>query len=192
MSFMKEFNDLLKKLKETEDKKEVYQSIFPYVYEELLQVAKNIRFRWQGDLTLNTTSLVHETYLKMTNQKEVNIENRKHFFAIANQAMKQILINHAQAKIAKKRGGEKVKVELENIDISLDLSEQFSESLLALNEALEVLKRVNERQSKVVSYRFFTGLTLEDTAQLLEVSERTVKRDWNNAKVWLYQYMNTY
>jgi len=124
----------------------------------------------------------------MFSQKEVNIENRRHFFAIASQAMKQILINHAQAKITQKRGGDKVKIE--NSEIPLDLSEEFSENLLDLNEALKTLEKINERQSKVVSYRFFTGLTLKETAKILEISERTVKRDWNSAKVWLYQHMN--
>jgi len=161
------------------------------LYEELLRIAKNIRFRWQDNLTLNTTSLVHETYLKLIKQKEGNIEDRKHFFAIASKAMKQILINHAQAKLAHKRGGEQQKINLENPDISLNLSEEFSENLLDLNDALEALEKISIRQSKVVSYRFFTGLTLGETAQLLEVSERTVKRDWNVAKVWLYQYMSS-
>lgn len=189
------FNDenitkLFEKINHTTKKEEIYQKVFPLVYNELLQIARNIRFRWQGDLTLNTTSLVHETYLKLIKQEEGNIENRKHFFAIASKAMKQILINHAQAKVAQKRGGENVKVELQNTDISLDLSEEFSENLLDLNEALEALGKISERQSKVVNYRFFTGLTLEETAQILKISERTVKRDWNSAKVWLYQHMN--
>jgi RNA polymerase sigma factor (TIGR02999 family) len=183
-------HDITLMLQNIEDPEQSYQKIFPLVYQQLLKIAQNIRFQWQGNLTMNATSLVHEAYIKMIRQDELNIKSRKHFFAIAAQAMKQILINYAQAKSTKKRGDDLVKVDIEDVDLSVNMSEEFSDNLLELCEALERLKVLSERQSQVVHYRFFTGLTLPEIAQLLEVSDRTIKRDWNSAKVWLYQQMN--
>lgn len=182
--------DITQMLQDIDNKEASYQKIFPLVYRQLLKIAQNIRFQWQGNLTMNATSLVHEAYIKLVRQDELNIQSRKHFFAIASQAMKQILINYAQAKSTKKRGDDQIKVDIEEVDISVNMSEEFSDNLLELCEVLEQLKDINKRQSQVVHYRFFTGLTLPEIADLLEVSDRTIKRDWNSAKLWLYQQMN--
>ena len=173
----------------SEDDSGGYQQVFSQVYKQLHQIAQNIRFRWQGDLTLNTTSLVHEAYLKLIGQKSLRVESRRHFFAIAAKAMRQVLMNHAEARMAQKRGGKNLPVDIANTPLNVQMTPEFAEELLDLNEALKTLEEVSERQSKVVNYRFFTGLTLEETAQLLGVSERTIKRDWNSARIWLYQHL---
>ncbi|MCH2044879.1 MAG: ECF-type sigma factor [Saprospiraceae bacterium] len=181
--------DITRLLQNFKDKEATHKELFPLVYDQLLLIAKNVRFQWQGNFTMNATSLVHEAYIKMVRKDELNIENRRHFFAIAAQAMKQILVNYAKRKKAKKRGEELPQIDPDKIKLPIMMTNNFGDNLLDLCDALERLKQMSERQSQVVHYRFFTGLTLKEIAELLDISDRTVKRDWNAAKVWLYQYM---
>jgi RNA polymerase sigma factor (TIGR02999 family) len=156
--------------------------LFTAVYAELSRVAHGQRLSWRGDETLNTTALVHEAYLKLVRQEEVEWEDRAHFFAVAAKAMRHILVNYAERRQAAKRGGGAVHVPLEDAN---PVTAESAEELLALNGALEMLSRVNERQGRVVECRFFCGLGIRETAEALGVSRTTVERDWALASAWL-------
>lgn len=156
--------------------------LMPLIYEELRQIAhRRLRQERQGH-TLNTTALVHEAYLKLIDQKQVNWQNRAHFFAIASQAMRRILINYANSRLTDKRGGGQP---LATFDEQSVVREARAEELVVLDEALSELTKLNERQSKVVEYQFFGGLTHEEIAEVLSVSVPTVRRDWRLARAWL-------
>jgi RNA polymerase sigma-70 factor, ECF subfamily len=133
---------------------------------------------------LQTTALVHEAYLKMVEQNSVDWKNRSHFFAIASQAMRRILIDHARKQIAEKRGGEGEKISLEEIDVA---SINPDQNLIALDEALSELEKVDPQQSRIIELRYFGGLTVEETAEVLQISPRTVAREWAMARAWLYR-----
>ena len=175
-------------------KQEVVNELFPLVYDELYSLAQNQRKFWQGDKTLNTTALVHEAYLKLVDQKANVWNSRAHFYSVAAKAMRHILINYAKFRRRKKRGGDQQKVSLEEhrlkVDEVFDLTEERSEMLLALNEALEKLANFSERQSKIVECRFFGGMSIADTAQALNISPATVKRGWAMAQSWLFNEIN--
>jgi RNA polymerase sigma factor (TIGR02999 family) len=163
-------------------------TLFPLVYEELSTLARRQRRKWHGDLTLNTTALVHEVYLKVVDQKRIPAESRAHFFGVAAKAMRHILCNYARDRSRKKRGGGAPHVTLEPahaIDESISLSDEQSETLAALDDALQSLARIAERQARVVECRFFGGMDVDDTAAALGISPRTVKRDWTFARAWL-------
>jgi RNA polymerase sigma factor (TIGR02999 family) len=168
-------------------------TLFPLVYEELRAVAHRQRQRWQGDETLNTTALVHEAYLKLVDQSRVGWESRAHFFATAAKAMRHILINYARDQRAQKRGGDRPTLSLEELGERLEgeiaLSSDSTDLLVALDEALEKLERVNERQSRIVECRFFGGMTAQETAAALGISTATVSRGWALAQVRLYQHL---
>lgn len=156
--------------------------LMPLVYEELRQMAhRQLRQERQGH-TLNTTALVHEAYLKLIDQQRVNWQNRAHFFALAAQAMRRILINYANNRLAQKRGGGQPLVTFNEQSV---VQEARAEELVALDEALSELAKLNERQSKVVECQFFGGLTHEEIATALGVSVPTVRRDWRLARAWL-------
>jgi RNA polymerase sigma factor (TIGR02999 family) len=166
--------------------------VFALVYRELSELARQQRRRWHGDLTLSTTALVHEAYLKVVEQKRLPTESRAHFFAVAARAMRHILCNYARDRGRKKRGGGSTHVTLESdsdLAAQLDLSDEQTETLNALDEALRALEQIAERQARVVECRFFGGMTVEDTAAALEISARTVKRDWTFARAWLKREM---
>ena len=135
------------------------------------------------DHTLNTTALVHEAYLKLVDQTRAEWRDRVHFFAVAAQAMRRILVDHARKHLAAKRGGRQQQVPLEEAVLSID---DRAETLLALDEALTDLARLDERLGRVVECRFFGGLSEEETAEVLGVTARTVRRDWVKAKGWLH------
>lgn len=167
-------------------------ALFPLVYEELTQLARRQRQRWHGDMTLNTTAVVHEAYLKLADQKQLPAESRAHFFAVAAKAMRHILCNYARDRNRKKRGGGVPHVSLEpghEAAIQLELSDGQTDKLAALDEALQRLERVAERQARIVECRFFGGMSVEDTASALGISPRTVKRDWSFAQAWLRRDM---
>jgi len=157
--------------------------LFEMIYEELYSVAHRHRNRWNGLDTLDTTALIHETYLKLWRNQPERIENRRHFLALASRAMRQILINYAEKEAAQKRGGEHEVISSNDLQIA---GEQTAGDLLDVNAALEKLTKVNERQSQVFECRFFGGLTVDDTAFALGVSPATVKRDWQAACRWIY------
>jgi RNA polymerase sigma factor (TIGR02999 family) len=132
---------------------------------------------------LQATALVHEAYLKLVEQRSANWKSRAHFFGVAAQVMRRILIDHARGHLRQKRGGDFEKVVL---DEGLVFSPQQSAELLAVDEALERLAKLDERQARIVEMRFFGGLSVEEAAAVLGISPKTVKRDWSMAKAWLH------
>lgn len=156
--------------------------LFRAVYDELHRQAARYLRREQSGLTLQTSDLIHEAYLRLIDQRDVEWQNRLHFHAIAAQQMRRILVDHARQRHAAKRGGSNLRLpldEAESISVELDLD------FVALDEALNRLATIDLQQSRVVELRFFSGLSVEETAGVLDVSERTVKRDWHVAKAWL-------
>ncbi len=169
--------------------KTAFDQLLPLVYDELKRVARGkLRYERTGH-TLNTTALVHEAYLKLVDQSRVEWQSRTHFFAIASQAMRRILIDYAKMRKAAKRGGEARHLPLEAAEeASLSdalFSEEQAGELLALDEALHRLARFNRRGADVVQYRFFGGLSHQEVSEVMGVSEITVRRSWTLAKSWL-------
>jgi RNA polymerase sigma factor (TIGR02999 family) len=160
----------------------IVDELMPMVYDELYNIARLKLLQERKGHTLNATALVNEAYIKMVDQTRVNWQNRAHFLAIAAQAMRRILINYAQSRKAQKRGGGELVVTFVEEAVP---REARSEELIALDEALSRLSKLNERQGKVVEYWFFGGLTHEEIAEVLEVSLPTVRRDWRLARAWL-------
>ena len=154
-------------------------------------LARQRRRRWQGDRTLDTTSLVHEAYLRLADQSSPGWRDRTHFLAVASRAMRQILLDYAKRKRAAKRGGERVRVSLHEIEATLsgggDPSGAWSEAVVALEASLRRLERREPRQGRIVECRFFAGMTIRETAETLGVSPATVKRGWSMARAWLYR-----
>lgn len=161
--------------------------LMPLVYDELRAIAHNHRRNEDNAETLSTTVLVHEAYLKLVDQTRVTWQNRSHFFAIASQAVRRIIIDHARQRLAQKRGGGWVRVPLDGLDGGAELSRDGAARFLALDEALERLGLVDARQARVVECRFFGGLTVGETAEALGISPATVKREWSMAKAWLHR-----
>ncbi|MDQ7065988.1 MAG: ECF-type sigma factor [candidate division KSB1 bacterium] len=177
---MAEITLLLRELREGDTG--VVDRLMPLVYETLQAIARRQLRRERRYHTLDTTALVHEAYLKLVDQKRVEWQNRAHFFAIAAQAMRRILINYARKRLAEKRGGGQP---LATFNEQSMLRETRAEELLALDEALAALAHMHERQARVVEYRFFGGLTHEEIAHVLGVSVPTVRRDWRLARAYL-------
>ena len=164
--------------------REAEAQLIPLVYRELRRLAGHyLRGEREGH-TLQPTALVHEAYLRLTELKEINWQNSAHFFAIAAQMMRRILIDHARSRLSEKRGRGWCPIEIENAWIA---TSQPSEQLLALDEALERLSHLDRRQAQVVELKFFGGLTDDQAAVVLGISTRTVKRAWRMAKAWLYK-----
>lgn len=157
--------------------------LMPVVYEELKRLARSYMRRERPDHTLQTTALVHEAYLKLVRQEDVRWQGRSHFFGIAAQLMRRVLIDHARGNLRKKRGGAAVVLQL---DEAMLFSPEHSEELVRLDEALDRLAKLDPRQSRIVELRFFGGMSVEETAEYLGISPKTVKRDWSVAKAWLH------
>jgi RNA polymerase sigma factor (TIGR02999 family) len=163
-------------------------SLMPVVYAELSRLARAYLSRERREVTMQTTGLVHEAYLKLVDQKRVRWQNRAHFFGVAAQLMRRILIDHARARSAFKRGRGAVTVSL---DEAPELAADQDTNLVELDEALERLGQIDPRQARIVELRYFGGLSVEDAAEVLEVSPTTVKREWAMAKAWLYQELSS-
>jgi RNA polymerase sigma factor (TIGR02999 family) len=162
--------------------------LMPLVYEELHRLAhRHIRNERQGH-TLQTSALVNEAFIRLVDQKNAHWQNRAHFFSIAAQMMRRILVDYARSRRYIKRGGDARRVTL---DEELTVSDERSADVIALDEALEELAIFDVRKSKVVELRYFAGLSIEETAEVLAVSPGTVMRDWTLAKAWLQRAMNT-
>jgi len=142
--------------------------------------------RERRDHTLQPTALVHEAYLRLIDQRQVNWQNRAHFFAIAAQAMRRIIVDHARRHNAQKRGGEDIKVEL---DEAVALPATTDLDFVKLDDALTALAAIDPQQNRIVELRFFGGLSIEETAEVMGISPATVKRDWSMAKAWLHREM---
>ncbi len=164
-------------------KKEAFDKLFPFVYDELRRRASAyLRNERQGH-TLQTTALVNEAYLKLVDKSEVDYEDRNHFFAIAANAMRRILVDHARTRKREKRGGKDENLPIDQAKFSS--SNEKSVDLVALDDALNRLAEFDERQAKIVELKYFSGMTIEETADVLGISNVTVRRDWNIAKAWL-------
>ena len=157
--------------------------LVPLLYEELKRVAHRQLRREAPGQTLRTTDLVHEAYLRLVDQTQLTERGRAYFFAAAARAMRQVLIDRARRRSAAKRGGGEPNVDIDGTDVAVDA---FAEHLLDLDAALEQLARLNPRQARVLECRYFGGLSVEETAEALEISARTVKYDWALARAWLY------
>jgi len=166
--------------------KSAEKELFPLVYQELRRLAHRYMFGENPGNTLQTTALVNEAYLHLIDRKRADWQNRAHFFGFSAQVMRHILVDLARSKNYQKRGGEVRKVALdENL-----VAEMKDGDMVALDDALKALAEVDERKSKVVELRFFGGMSVEETAKVLKVSEDTVMRDWRLAKAWLYRELS--
>ncbi len=162
--------------------KQAQEKLFQVVYNELHRQAARYLRNEQPGLSLQTTDLIHEAYLRLISQQHVEWQNRLHFFAIAAKVMRRILVDHVRGRQAAKRGGSDIRLPLEDAMVVLPGQDL---DFVALDEALTRLAEIDPQQSQIVELRFFSGLSVEETAKVLDVSERTVKRDWNVAKAWL-------
>lgn len=161
--------------------------LFPIVYDELKRQARVYLNRERLNHTLQPTALVHEAYLRLIDQTILTAENRTHFYAIASRMMRQILVDHARRHKSEKRGGAAERFSIEDLQIS---TEQSAGDLLELHEALEKLEALDQRKSRVVEMRFFGGLKESEIAEILGVTEKTVRRDWQFAKLWLFRELS--
>lgn len=161
------------------------EELIPLVYTELHRQAARFMRRENPAHTLQTTALIHETYLKLVDQREVNWKNRAHFFAIAASLMRRILVDHARSRNREKRGGDLLKLPLD--EAALVGIDEKNIDLIALDEALDRLAEMDERQARIVELRYFSGLSLEETAAALGISRSTVAEEWAVAKAWLHR-----
>ena len=168
--------------------KAALDELMPAIYDELHRLAQKYLSRERPDHTLQTTALVHEAYLRLVDQKTVNWENRAQFFGIAARMMRRILINHAKDRQAKKRSGYATRISL---DDAVNFFEKAELDLAALDEALNELAVLDPQQAQIVELRFFGGLTIEEVAEVLEISIATTKREWDSAKLWLRRQLST-
>ena len=165
---------------------EALNKLMPLVYDELHRLASRYLRHERRGHTLQTTALVHEAYLKLVDQSHANWQNRVQFFAAAAKVMRHVLVDYARSRRALKRGGDYCRLSLDEAAIS---SEEKDADLLSLNEALNTLAAIDAQQSRVVELRVFGGLTVEETAEALGISPRTVKREWSMAKAWLHRQL---
>jgi RNA polymerase sigma factor (TIGR02999 family) len=162
---------------------ESLQALLPLVYSELRRLAQHHLRGERVDHTLQSTALVHEAYLRLVKPGSLQLESRRHFFALASRVMREILVDHARSRNAGKRdGGTRL-----TLDEAAELSKSKGVDLLALDDALNELSRMSARQSRIVELRFFGGLSIEETAEFLEVSSATIEREWAVARAWLYR-----
>ncbi len=169
--------------------KEALQQLVPLVYDELRRIASlSLRSAGPGR-TMVTTDLVHESYLKLIGSQNLSWQNRLHFFSIAATSMRQIIIDHARARHAGKRGGNDIRVPL---DEGLLPADQSLDDIAQLDEGLCALEKADPRSARIVELRFFGGLTNEEIAELLNISARTVIRDWEFARAWLFRFLKNY
>jgi len=185
MSSSHSFTELL--LKWRSGDQEVLETLVTMVYGELQQIAHRYLRGERADHTLQSTALVHEAYLRLVDQKSVQLQDRAHFFAVAARLMREILVDHARSRRAKKRGNQ-YKISLEEAPEVAYKREDLD--LLRLDECLHALARVDAQQARIVELRFFAGLSIEETSQVLQISPATVKRYWASARGWLYREMN--
>ncbi len=169
------------------------EALFETVYDTLKELAHVQRRNWDSDFTLNTTALVHEAYLKLVDQSKADLRSRAHFLNTAAKVMRHLLIDYARQRRSLKRGKEYKITSLDSVQSVLEsdlvFTDENAETLLALDDALKKLALLNERESRVVECRFFAGMSIKETAEVLDVSPMTVKRDWTIALAWLQREM---
>jgi RNA polymerase sigma-70 factor, ECF subfamily len=166
---------------------EALQKLVPLVYEQLRAAARRYMVGERQGHTLQTTALIHETYLRLVDVRQINWQDRAHFMAVCSQLMRRILVDFARSRRYKKRGGGAPHV---NFDEALCVTSEPDVNLLALDQALERLALVDARKSRVVELRFFGGLGIKETAEVMKISPDTVMRDWKLAKVWLLRELS--
>lgn len=166
--------------------RQALEDLTPLVYDELRRLAARYLRHERPDHTLQSTALVHEAYLRLVDQKQVQWQNRAHFFGVAAQMIRRILVDHARGRQAEKRGAGAVKLSL---DEAIAIPERRDLDLIALDDSLNALSRLDPQQGRIVELRFFGGLSIEETAEVLKISPATVKREWTLAKAWLYRDM---
>lgn len=167
-----------------EDAKE---RLLPFVYDELRRQARILMSRERSNHTLQPTALVHEAFMKLAETSGIDWQNRSHFYGIASRLMRQILVDHARLHAAEKRGNNPIHFSLDDLQIPV---EERADSILILNEILDNLAEFDEQQAKIVEMRFFGGMNNGEIAEALEISERTVGREWQSAKLWLFRELN--
>jgi RNA polymerase sigma factor (TIGR02999 family) len=166
---------------------EAGERLLPFVYHELKRQAKFLMARERSDHTLQPTALVHEAFLKLTELHEIKWQNRRHFFSFVSQIMRQILVDYARSHAAEKRGNNKIHFSADDLQIP---SEERAAAVLELDDALNELARIDERQAKIVEMRYFGGMKADEIAEALDISQRTVGREWQEARLWLYRELN--
>jgi RNA polymerase sigma factor (TIGR02999 family) len=166
--------------------REALEALMPLVYDELRRLAHHYLRQERSDHTLQSTALVHEAYLRLAGQNPPQWQNRAHFFGIAAHIMRQILVEYARGRSAAKRGGSACRLTL---DEAVALPQQMDVDVVELDKALTGLAELDVQQSRIVELRYFAGLTIEDTSEVLGISPATVKRDWVTARAWLYRAM---
>jgi RNA polymerase sigma factor (TIGR02999 family) len=165
---------------------DAYKKLYPLVYEKLIILAQKQLNKEYGEHTLCRTDLVHEAYVKMVDLHKVDIQDRSHFYAIAARSMRQILVDYARKKKSLKRSWDDQEIDFDNVTLDAD---EHSDQILALNDLLNQLKQLDERIYTVVEFRFFGGMSIDETAEILNISAATANRDWLKARVWLYQQL---
>lgn len=163
---------------------EAKERLLPVVYDELKRQARYLMSRERKDHTLQPTALVHEAFLRISEQTGIEWQNRSHFYGIASRLMRQILVDHARAHATGKRGSGVIDFSIDDVQIPV---EERAAAILALDEVLDRLAKLDEQQAKIVEMRFFGGMTNEEIADSLGISQRTVSRDWETARLWLYR-----
>lgn len=164
------------------------EALMPLVYGELRRMARRVMRSESAGHTLQPTALVHEAYLRLVDQTRVNWQNRAHFFAVAAQVIRRILVDHARARRRLKRGGGVLKITLSE---TISRDDAAGLDLAALDSALIRLAALDERQGRIIELRFFGGLSVEETAEVLGISPATVKRDWTSARAWLFRELQS-
>lgn len=167
--------------------RDALEQLTPMVYRELKRLAGSYLRRERGEHTLQPTALAHEAYIKLIDQQNVQWQNRAHFFGIAAQAMRRILVDHARERLAEKRGSGGAQISL---DEAIEVSDRRAGQLVALDDALQALSELDPQKCRVVELKYFGGLTLEEMAEILGLSRATVVREWRMAKAWLYGELN--
>ena len=172
----------------SEGNRTALDELVPLVHSELRRIARNYMRGERKGHTLQTTALINEAYVRLVDQKHVKWQNRAHFLALASELMRRILVDYARRRQSQKRGGAALQVTLSE---AAEVSNQRTPDLLALDEALTSLAEIDPRRSRVVELRFFGGLSIEETAEVLKVSDTTVERDWTIAKAWLHKTLKS-
>lgn len=167
--------------------KAALDKLLPLVHAELRRIARRQMSQERPGHTLQATALVNEAYLKLAGQKGFEWQNRAHFFAVAAQVMRHILIDHARAHARDKRGGGAIQVSLNDVNL---IGDDQAAHFIALDEALQQLEEVDPQKGKIIELRYFGGLSIEETADVLNISPRTVRREWQRARAWLYRMIS--
>lgn len=163
------------------------ESLIPLVYDELRSLAQYYLRQERSDHTLQSTALVHEAYVRLVGHAAPTLQNRSHFFGVAARLMREILVDHARAQQTAKRGGHACTLAL---DDALKVAGRTDVDVIMLDDALKELARLDDRQSRIVELRFFTGLSLDETAEAMEISTATVSREWTTARAWLHRELS--